>query len=283
MALVINTNMMSLYAQNNLNTSQSSLSNSIQQLSSGLRVQNAASDASGYYTSQLMTGDINGMNQAISNANDGISLAQTAEGAMQQISNSLQRINELAVQSANGTVSSAARTGIQKEVDQLTQQISQIVQTAKYAGKTLLSGNSSITFQVGQNGTTTDQISVSGVNLASGSSKLNTYNSSLTATGTVNVSTQSAASAAIANIQSDIKSVASEAATFGAVQNRFSSVVSNLTDFAQNLTSARSGIVDANYAQQTAAMSRAEILQQAGVAMLAQANTLPQLVLKLLP
>lgn len=278
MALTINTNMMSLYAQNNLNSSQSSLSNALQQLSSGLRVQNAASDASGYYTSQLMTGDINGMGQAIRNANDGVSLAQTAGGAMQQISDALQRINQLAVEAANGTVSSAARGGIQKEVNQLTQQISQIVTTTKYAGTQLLSGSNSITFQIGQNGSTNDQITAQGVNLTS----LNSFNASLTNSGTVSVSTQAAASASITNIQADIKTVASESATFGAIQNRFNSVVANLTNAQQNLTSARSTIVDTNYAAQTAAFSRAQILQQAGVSMLAQANTLPQLALKLL-
>lgn len=278
MALTINTNMMSLYAQNNLTKSQSSLSNALQQLSSGLRVQNAASDASGYYSSQLMTGDINGMGQAIRNANDGVSLAQTAGGAMQQISDALQRINQLAVEAANGTVSSAARGGIQKEVNQLTQQISQIVTTTKYAGTQLLSGSTSITFQIGQNGSTNDQITAQGVNLTS----LNSFNSSLTNSGTVSVSTQAAASASISNIQADIKTVASESATFGAIQNRFNSVVANLTNAQQNLTAARSTIVDTNYAAQTAALSRAQILQQAGVSMLAQANTIPQLALKLL-
>jgi len=285
MALTINTNMLSLYAQNNLNKSQSSLSNALQQLSSGLRVQSAASDASGYYTSQLMTGDINGMGQAVRNANDGVSLAQTAGGAMQQVSDSLQRINQLAVEAANGTVSSAARNGIQKEVNQLTQQITQIVQTTKYAGTALLSGsNNSITFQVGQNGSASDQITATGVNLgqSGGSNKLHAVGTSLTATKTIDVSTQSAASAAITNVQSDIKTVAAESATFGAIQNRFNSVVANLTNAQQNLTSARSTIVDTNYAAQTAALSRAQILQQAGVSMLAQANTIPQLALKLL-
>jgi flagellin len=278
MALTINTNMMSLYAQNNLMKSQSSLSNALQQLSSGLRVQNAASDASGYYSSQLMTGDINGMGQAIRNANDGVSLAQTAGGAMQQISDALQRINQLAVEAANGTVSSAARGGIQKEVNQLTQQISQIVTTTKYAGTQLLSGSNSITFQIGQNGSTNDQITAQGVTLTG----LHSFNASLTNSGTVSVSSQAAASASISNIQADIKTVASESATFGAIQNRFTSVVANLTNSQQNLTAARSTIVDTNYAAQTAALSRAQILQQAGVSMLAQANTIPQLALKLL-
>ncbi|MGA7800091.1 MAG: flagellin [Gammaproteobacteria bacterium] len=282
MALTINTNLMSLYAQNNLSKSQSSLSDALQQLSSGLRVQNAASDASGYYSSQLMTGDINGMGQAVRNANDGVSLAQTAGGAMQQISDSLQRINQLAVEAANGTVSSAARGGIQKEVDQLTQQISQIVTTTKYAGTQLLSGSTNITFQVGQNGSANDQITATGVNLANGTNKLNSFSSTLTATNTIKVSSQSAASAAITSIQADIKTVASESATFGAIQNRFNSVVANLTNSQQNLTAARSTIVDTNYAAQTAALSRAQILQQAGVSMLAQANSIPQLALKLL-
>lgn len=277
MSLVINTNIMSLNAQNNLEQSQASLSQAIQRLSSGLRINSAQDDAAGFYTSQLMTVDINGMNQAIQNANDGVSLAQTGGGAMSQISNDLQRLNELAVQSANGTVQD--RSGLQGEANQLTQEISQIIKTSKFAGVQLLDGTGgSITFQVGSSGSATDQISVTGINLTS----LNSYSASLTATGTINISTSAAASAAITSIQDDIKTVASDAATFGAVQNRFNAVISNLTSTVENLTSARSRITDANFAGETANLSRAQILQQAGVAMVAQANTAPQIALSLL-
>lgn len=277
MALVINSNLASLNAQNNLSRSQMDLSQALQRLSSGLRVNSAKDDAAGFFTSQLMTQDINGMGQAVRNANDGVSLAQTAGGAMTQISSDLQRINQLAIQSANGTVQD--RTGIQAEVDQLTQDISQIVQTTKFTGVNLLDGTSgTITFQIGSKGAASNQISVTGLNLTT----LKAYNASLTATKTFDVSTQAAASAAIANVQADIQTVATDSATFGAVQNRFNAVINNLQNTVENLTAARSRIVDANFASETAKLSRAQILQQAGVAMLRQANTDPQVALTLL-
>jgi len=276
MALTINTNIMSLDAQNNLTKSQDSLSQALQRLSSGLRINSAKDDAAGFYTSQLMTQDINGMNQSIRNANDGVSLAQTGGAAMSEITNDLQRLNELAVQSANGTVQD--RSGLQSEADQLTQEISQIVQTSKFAGVHLLNSSASVTFQVGQDGSASNQISVNGIDLTG----LNSYSASLTATGRVDISSASAASAAISSIQGDIKSVAKDAATFGAIQNRFQAVISNLTSAAQSLTSARSRITDANFASETAKLSRAQILQQAGVSMVAQANQQPQVALALL-
>ncbi|HDO33648.1 MAG TPA: flagellin FliC, partial [Chromatiales bacterium] len=257
---------------------QADLSQALQRLSSGLRVNSAKDDAAGYYISQTMTADINGMNQAVRNANDGISFAQTADGGLQQISADLQRINQLAVESANGTVSSGGRTGIQAEVDQLTQDISQIVQTSKFAGVALLSAGGSTTFQVGAVSNVNDQISVTGLNLTT----LKAYATSLTATGTVVVSSQSAASAAIGTTATDISTVAGDSATMGAVQNRFSAVIANLQNSVVNLSAARSRIVDVDFASETAKLSRAQILQQAGVAMLRQANTDPQVALTLL-
>lgn len=276
MSLTINTNIMSLDAQNNLDKSQSSLSQALQRLSSGMRINSAKDDAAGFYTSQIMTGDINGMNQAIRNANDGVSLAQTGGAAMSEISKDLQRLNELAVQSSNGTVQD--RTGLQSEADQLTQEISQIVTNSKFAGVSLLNSSAAVTFQVGQDGKSSNQISVNGIDLTG----LKSYSAGLTATGTVDISSASAASAAISDIQADIKSVAKDAATFGAIQNRFNAVISNLTSASQSLTSARSRITDANFASETAKLSRAKILQQAGVSMVAQANAQPQVALTLL-
>jgi flagellin len=289
MPLVINSNLPSLMAQNNLNKTQADLSEALQRLSSGLRVSTAKDDAAGYYISQTMTSDINGMNQAVRNANDGISFAQTADGSLQQISADFQRINQLAVESANGTVSSGGRTGIQAEVNQLTQDIAQIVQTSKFAGVNLLNSSASVTFQVGQDGAASNQISVSALNVGASSAlasfgSANTAGASgtLTATGVIDVSTQSAASAAITNIQKDIATVAGDSATMGAIQNRFSAVIANLQNTVVNLSAARSRIVDANFASETAKLSRAQILQQAGVAMLRQANTDPQVALTLL-
>lgn len=277
MALTINTNVAALNAQRNLTGTQGALNTSLQRLSSGLRVNSAKDDAAGMYSIERMTADIRGLNQAVRNAQDGISLAQTGEGSMSQIQSALQRIREIAVQSSNATVED--RTGLQGEVDQLTQELSRIVQTTEFNGSKLLDGTTtSLVFQIGQDGTASNQITVSGVDLTT----LTGYNATLTATGTVDVSSATTASAALANLDTAINTVSSRRATFGAVQNRFEAVISNLTTYAENLTSARSRIQDADFAMETANLTRAQILQQAGTAMLAQANTLPQTALALL-
>jgi len=277
MALTINTNIAALNAQRNLSNSQGTLETSLRRLSSGLRVSSAKDDAAGLFSIQKMTADIRGLNQAVRNAQDGISLGQTGEGAMDQIQAAQQRIREIAVQSANATVED--RTGLQAEVDQLTQEISRVVATTQFNGTQLLDGSAgTLTFQIGQDGTASNQISVSGVDLTG----LNTYNATLTATGTVDVSSAAAASAAIASVDTDIDSVSTNRATFGAVQNRFESVVVNLTTYSENLSAARGRIQDADFAMETANLTRSQILQQAGVAILAQANTLPQAALQLL-
>ena len=287
MAITVNTNLISLNAQRNLTKSQNDLATSMQRLSSGLRINSAKDDAAGLYQADKQTADIRGMKQAMRNAADGISLGQTAEGALGEIANNLQRIREIAVQASNSTVED--RSGLQKEVDQLTQEISRIVQTTNFNGVALLSTQSNLTFQVGQDGTATNQVAVSslaltaGVN-ASGSGGLLSagYNASLTATGTVVVSTSGAASAALASIEFGIETVAKSRATFGAVMNRFEAVISNLGNAVENAEASRSRIMDADFAQETARLTRAQILQQAGVSMLAQANTTPQSALALL-
>lgn len=280
MALVINTNIMSLDAQRNLSRTQNSLATAVQRLSSGLRVNSAKDDAAGMFVIQSMTADINGLTQASRNAADGISLGQTAEGAMGQITDNVQRIRQLAVQAANGAMSDAQRSGLQAEVDQLTQEISRIVQTTNFNGTALLSASNSLTFQVGQDGSTADQVSVSTVNLTS--STFTVYNSSLTATGTVDVTTSGAASGVLSQLDTDLNTLSSDRATFGAVQNRFQAVINNLQNYTENLTAARSRIQDADFAAETAALTRAQVLQQAGTAMVAQANQLPQTALTLL-
>lgn len=277
MALTINTNVASLTAQRNLTSTQSTLNTSLQRLSSGLRVNSAKDDAAGMYSIERMTADIRGLNQAVRNAQDGISLAQTGEGSMSQIQSALQRIREIAVQSSNATVED--RSGLQAEVDQLTQELSRIITTTEFNGNSLLDGSSgSLVFQIGQDGNANQQITVTGLDLTS----MSGYNASLTATGTVDVSSAATASAAIATMDTSINTVSSSRATFGAVQNRFEAVVVNLTNYAENLTGARSRIQDADFAMETANLTRAQILQQAGTAMLAQANTLPQAALALL-
>ena len=279
MALSINTNVASLNAQRNLSNTQSMVGTAMQRLSSGLRINSAKDDASGLYSSQLMTADIRGINQGVRNANDGISLAQTADGALGQISNSLQRIREIAVQASNATTEN--RTGLQDEVDQLTQEISRIVQTTQFNGQTLLSGGTSLTFQVGQDGASDNQISVTLDNIAT-SATFNSYNLSLTATGTIDVSSASGASAALGDLQTDIETIAGARSTIGAVQNRFDAVIANLQNYSENLSAARGRITDADFAAETANMTKGQILQQAGIAMLAQANSQSQNVLSLL-
>lgn len=276
MALIVNTNIASMNAQRNLTRTQSDLQTSLQRLSSGLRVNSAKDDAAALYSIATQTADVRGMNQAVRNAADGISFGQTAEGALSEIENNLQRIREIAVQSANGTVED--RTGLQAEVNELTQEISRIVETAQFNGTDLLKNSSSITFQVGQDGSANHQVAVSGLDLTS----LTGYDSNVTSTGVINVDTAANASGAIGNIESAITSVASNRATMGAVQNRFEAVISNLENTVENLTAARSRIQDADFAAETARLTRAQILQQAGVAMVAQGNTLPQTALALL-
>ncbi len=276
MALTVNTNIAALNAQRNLAKSQSSLQISLQRLSSGLRINSAKDDAAGLSVVENLTSDIRGVNQAVRNAQDGISLGQTAEGALGQITANVQRIREIAVQSANATAGD--RTGLQKEVDQLTQEISRIVDTTEFNGTNLLDNTTALKFQVGQDGAANNQVSVSGVN----ETGLNSYSADLAGTTTVDVSSASAASGAIASLDTDISTLVTARATFGAVQNRFEAVISNLSNFAENLTAARSRIQDADFAKETGNLTRGQILQQAGVAILAQANTLPQAALSLL-
>ncbi|KMN36645.1 flagellin [Chromobacterium sp. LK1] len=281
MAITVNTNIASLNAQRNLGNSNNALQISLQRLSSGLRVNSAKDDAAGLAISQTLTAAIRGNNQSIKNANDGISVGQTAEGALGQIANNLQRIREIAVQASNGSVSNTNRSQLQSEVDQLTQEISRIVQTTQFNGTSLLSGGSVLTFQVGSSGAANNQVSISSTDLTSAGT-LNTYNSSLTNTGTVSVTTQSNASGALSSLDADIASISNIRSTFGAVQNRFDAVVANLQNYVENLTAANSRIVDVDFAAETATLTKNQILQQAGTSILKNANSLPQSALTLL-
>ncbi len=280
MALTVNSNIASLNAQRNLGKSQMDLATSMQRLSSGLRINSAKDDAAGLFSAELMTSDIRGLNQAVRNAADGISLAQTAEGAMAEIGNNLQRLREIAVQSANATTEN--RAGLQLEADQLTQEISRIVETTEYNGKFVLSGGTSLTFQVGADGQANNQITVSGVALETALSAGGGYATSLSATGTVDVNSQGAASAAISKLDTAIQAIASNRSTYGAVQNRFDAVISNLQNYSENLAAGRSRIQDADFAAETSKLTRAQILSQAGTSIVAQANQLPQSALSLL-
>ena len=276
---VINTNVMSLNAQRNLSSTSSSLSTAIQRLSTGLRVNSAKDDAAGLAIASRMEAQARGMNVSIRNANDGISLAQTAEGALGKVSDMLQRMRELAVQSSNASNTSADRTSLNAEFRQLADEIDRTLNGTRFNGQAILSGSAgSLQFQIGANNATTDQLTVTTSNMAT--------NTTITAvTGTAGVITGTSGTTAatmIATIDTALNTVNSERATYGAMQNRFEAVIANLQISAENQEAARSRIVDADFAAETAALTRAQILQQAGTAMLAQANAAPQSVLSLL-
>lgn len=278
MPIIVNSNIASLNAQRNLNQSNSALASSLQKLSSGLRVNSAKDDAAGLAVSEGLTSQIRGNSQGIRNAYDGISVAQTAEGALGEIGNNLQRIREVAVQAANGSISDGNRSQLQKEVDQLTQEVSRIIQTTNFNGTALLSAGASLTFQVGSSGSSDNQVTTSGVNLTS----MTGYNATLSNTKTVDITTSGSASAAIGSLDNALKMVSDTRATFGAIQNRFEAVISNTQNYVENLTASRSRIIDTDFASETASLTRNQILQQAGTAILGQANTVPQAALSLL-
>jgi flagellin len=283
----INTNLVSLNAQRNLNTSQASLATAMQRLSSGLRVNSAKDDAAGLAIAERMHTQVRGMNVAIRNANDGISMAQVGEGALGKISDMLQRMRELAVQAANGTNTSADRDSLNNEYLQLAEEAKRTLAGTTFNGLAVLASTSAMTFQVGANNSTTlDQITVSSIDWASTTALTAALGTAVgtapTGTAAIAGTDGTSATAAISGIDAAINAVNSQRAVFGAVQNRFESVIANLSVAAENQAAARSRIMDADYAAETANLSRAQILQQAGNAMVAQANQLPAQVLSLL-
>ena len=286
MPQTINTNLVSLNAQRNLSSSQSSLATSMQRLSSGLRVNGAKDDAAGLAIAERMNAQVRGMNVAVRNANDAISMSQTAEGALGKVGDLFQRMRELAVQSANGTNTDADRASVNLEFVQLAQEATRTLGGTKFNDQNILSTTSNSTFQVGANNSTDiDQITVTAFNWATNTSITNMLGAAvITGTGvpTQQVTDIATAQAAIATIDTAINAVNSQRATYGAVQNRFENVVSTLMVATENQSAARSRIMDADYAAETSNLSRASILQQAGNAMVAQANQLPQQVLALL-
>lgn len=289
MASIINTNLVSLNAQRNLNTSQSSLSTTMQRLSSGLRVNSAKDDAAGLAIAERMNAQVRGMNVAMRNANDGISMAQTAEGALGKLSDNLQRMRELAVQAANDTNGTTDRGSLDKEFQQLAQEIARIVGSTSFNGRQLLDNDNPTVFQVGANTGADNQITITAVNLtgASPGGLAITAGTPPTLGGALGSLLGAGSSAPDARLSMEaidtaLDLVNNTRATFGAAQNRFEAVISNLQVAAENTASARSRIMDADFAAETANLSRTQILQQAGTAMVAQANQLPQSVLKLI-
>lgn len=273
--MIINDNLMSLFAAQNLQNTQNDLQKVLQQLSSGLRINSAADDAAGLAIAQRMEAQINGYDQAKRNAQDGISLVQTASGALQEITSMLQRLNELAVEASNGTLTSTDRNQIQQEVDQLSQEIDHIAKSTTFNTLALLDGStSSISLAIGPSAAGADLMPVSLPNVE--------FVSLFGSGTTIDVSTATGAQAAVSSISAAIDQVSKDAASLGAVQNRLQHTIANLSTAYQNLTAAKAQIMDVDMASAMAQFTRDQILQQAGVAALAQANQAPAAVLKLL-
>ncbi|MFY9811043.1 flagellin [Aquabacterium sp.] len=307
MASSINTNVVALNSQRALSSSQGSLATSMQRLSSGLRINSAKDDAAGLAIAERMSTQVKGMNVAIRNANDGISFAQTAEGSLSKIGDNLQRMRELAVQSRNATNSEGDRTNLQKEFSQLQQEIDRTIKGAKFNGVSMFSSSATtLEFQVGAGTSGTDKITVNAATLGGGAAGtagdaiaatsgqvalvMNVVTSGNT-TGAAGTGIAIGGTSAISGSQIDdainvidkaLNQINDKRAEFGAVQNRFDAVVSQLQVSVENESAARGRIMDADFATETANLSRSQILQQAGTAMIAQANQLPQSVLSLL-
>ena len=292
MPQTINTNLNSLNAQRNLSSSQSSLAMSMQRLSSGLRVNSAKDDAAGLAIAERMTTQVRGMNAAIRNANDGISMSQTAEGAMGKVADSLQRMRELSVQSANATNSVSDQQSLDKEFGELSKEIQRVLGNTTFNGQHVLGTDAkSFVFQVGANTTGNDTVKIDTTDLTAdatitavagtdntGASRA-TIGPDAGATTTLDAAT---VQAVIDKIDVALTTINDKRAVMGASQSRFDSVITNLQSSVENQTAARSRIMDTDFASETANLSRANILQQAGNAMVAQANQLPQQVLTLL-
>ena len=289
MGLQINTNIAAMNSYRNLASTQSAMSKSLEKLSSGLRINRAADDAAGLAISEGLRAQIGGTKQAIRNAQDGISVAQTAEGALTETTSILQRMRDLAVQSANGgSVDDNAKAASQKEFAQLQTELDRIAKTTKFGSQALLDTTYKGDFQVGANNTADDRITIdlsaatitaNGVADGSGIKALDSTGLGVVAD---DISTQAGAQTAMDNIDKALKGVSNVRADLGAVQNRFEHTINNLSVASENLSAAESRIRDTDMAQEMTSFTRSQILQQAGVSMLAQANQMPQSVLKLL-
>ncbi|MCV2366244.1 flagellin FliC [Paucibacter sp. DJ1R-11] len=278
MPSIINTNVASLNAQRNASNTQLSLATSMQRLSSGMRVNSSKDDAAGLAIAERMQAQVRGMNVAVRNANDGISLAQTAEGALSKVGDSLQRMRELGVQARNATNTTTDLDSIGKEFKELGAEIQRVLAGTTFNGTAILGGGAGAKdFQIGANTTANDIVTVTTTDLTADADITAVTNDAIDNTKTV-----ADLKTTIDQIDTAINTVSSTRATLGAAQNRFEAVISNLMVSVENQSASRSRIMDADYASETANLSRAQILQQAGTAMVSQANQMPQQVLSLL-
>ncbi len=282
----INTNISSLNTYRNLNATQNSLSKSLEKLSSGLRINRSADDAAGLTIATGLSSQVSGLQVAARNAQDGISLAQTADGALGQAQSILARLRDLAVQAANDTNSTDARTAIQGEADSLVSELGRVGNSVDFNGTKLLDGSATtaLNFQVTADGTAANQITIDLTSAGYSGSNLKALNTALgtTAATKLDYSTAAKAQAAITQLDTSIKNVSTARASFGAVQNRFETAVASINVSIENLPAAKSRITDVDMASEMVNYTRAQVLSQAGTAMLAQANSAPQSILKLL-
>lgn len=278
MSLFVNTNVSSINAQRQLFDVSDKLNTSFERLSSGFRINSAADDAAGLQISDRLTSQVEGLNQAVRNANDAISLSQTAEGALSEVTSSLQRIRQLAVQSQNGINSSADRLALQKEVSALRTEISLIATDTQFGSVNLLDGNFSASFLVGANAGQTISVNLSSGNLGS----INGFSATGLGITTNSVATADGASSLLSDVDAAISGIGAVRADLGALQNRFQSTIRNLSNISENLSSARSQIRDTDFASETADLTRNQIIQQASISVLSQANQRPQTALSLL-
>lgn len=285
---VVNTNIGASVAQAALVKNERALNSAMEQLSTGKRINAAGDDASGLAISARMTSQIKGLETSIRNANDAISMVDTAEGALDEITEMLQRIRELAVQSGTGTTSEDDRTYIDAELDQLRAEIDRIAANTEWNGRAILGGAaggatgvSAVTFQVGVDGGSTNTLAVNFGNFASGGTTMGSVQDQSLDAATVASGIQKS-SRTISVVDTAIAAVSNQRATFGATSNRLTHAVDNLTNVKTNAEASRSRILDTDYAAATSELARTQIIQQAGTAMLAQANQLPQGVLALL-
>lgn len=273
MALVINTNVSSLFAQQYLAQNQQHLSNTLQRLSSGKRINNASDDPAGLAIASTMLANINGLNVGSRNGQDGVNLVATASGTMQVVLNDLQTMNQLAVQAANGTNGSQDRANLDAQYQALLSEIGRLSNSTNFNGVSLLSGGS-INIQIGSGNTSNDQLSITLTDVSTGSAGLNITGTDLTS--------ETNASAAIGSLNAAIATITTGLATLGADSANLLAAIQNNNTYATNLTAAQSSIMDADYAAESANMAKYTILSQSDVAMLAQANSAPSLVLQLL-
>jgi flagellin len=279
MALTVRTNIASIRASNRLNSTQNSLTSSLEKISSGLRINRAADDAAGLSVATRMDSDNTSLKQAIRNANDGISLVQTAEGGLNEIYNILVRMRELSVQASNETYSSVDRSQINTEFGQLGLEIARIASIANFNRQDLLSATSTMTLQIGIHNNSDNQLSIALSTIAATIGALGLDTDNIAASG---ITTLTRAASAIATLDSALQAVNTRRARLGAFQNRLENALNEATNYSENLSATASQILDVDYAEESANMTRYQIMQQAGVAALGQAKAIPQSVVSLL-